>query len=453
MDPNCTANGTCPWGPGVDPNALAVFKQYPLPNGFSAGDGLNTASYTWSAPAPASLNTTIAKIDYSLSNRNWLFIRGNLQDDSALGVRSSPASRPACHELGRQQRIGRRSQLRHLDQPDEQPALQLHSPGLFQLRHRAGIVRKFLRHETIDAQTRTTIVDVPVQNLVDDLTWTKGRHTIQFGANYRLIHNENDSNALSYNSAVTNSYALVDAGIVGVGGSLDPTAFGFPSVDNSFAGSYNYSMTNLAGLLDYVTTQSNYRVSANGQSGSLLPGGAMINRDFKNNEFEYYAQDSWRITPNLTVSYGLRHSLLQTPYEVNGQQVSPTTNLYQWFETRGQGGAGQCRRATLHFFRAVGQAAGWPPLLAMPKADLAPHFAFAYSPNVGQGFWHNFSATQATACCAPAMANITTISAESIVNLFDQYGSYGLSNSITNPTNVLTPDTSPRFTGVTTSPT
>ena len=34
MDPNCTTTGTCPWGPGVDPNSLAVFKQYPLPNGY-----------------------------------------------------------------------------------------------------------------------------------------------------------------------------------------------------------------------------------------------------------------------------------------------------------------------------------------------------------------------------------------------------------------------------------
>ena len=58
---------------------------------------------------------------------------------------------------------------------------------------------------------------MPVQNLVDDLTWTNGRHTLQFGANYRLIHNQSQSNALSYNSAVTNSYALVNAGIVGIG--------------------------------------------------------------------------------------------------------------------------------------------------------------------------------------------------------------------------------------------
>ena len=54
MDPNCTKNGTCPWGAGVDPYSLSVFKQYPLPNGYVAGDGLNTASYTWSAPDPAS---------------------------------------------------------------------------------------------------------------------------------------------------------------------------------------------------------------------------------------------------------------------------------------------------------------------------------------------------------------------------------------------------------------
>ncbi len=34
-----------------------------------------------------------------------------------------------------------------LAQPDEQPALQLRSPELRQLRHRAGLVREFLRHE------------------------------------------------------------------------------------------------------------------------------------------------------------------------------------------------------------------------------------------------------------------------------------------------------------------
>ncbi len=273
MDPNCTANGTCPWGPGVDPNALAVFKQYPLPNGFSAGDGLNTASYTWSAPAPASLNTTIAKIDYSLSNRNWLFIRGNLQDDSALGVPQFPGQPASSTNSGDSK--GLAVGLNSAISANLMNSLRYSyirqgysSYGIGQ-----GSYANFYGMSTIDAQTRTTIVDVPVQNLVDDLTWTKGRHTIQFGANYRLIHNENDSNALSYNSAVTNSYALVDAGIVGVGGSLDPTVFGFPSVDNSFAGSYNYSMTNLAGLLDYVTRSRTIASRLTGKAAACCPAG------------------------------------------------------------------------------------------------------------------------------------------------------------------------------------
>ena len=41
MDPDCQSLGTCPWGPGVDPNTLAMFDEYPLPN-VVGGDGLNT---------------------------------------------------------------------------------------------------------------------------------------------------------------------------------------------------------------------------------------------------------------------------------------------------------------------------------------------------------------------------------------------------------------------------
>jgi len=45
------------------------------------------------------------------------------------------------------------------------------------------------------------------------------------------------------------------------------------------------------------------------------------------NEVEYYGQDSWKMQPNLTLTVGLRHTLLQVPYERNGQEVVPTVNL------------------------------------------------------------------------------------------------------------------------------
>src|SRR5208337_117886 len=311
-----------------------------------------------------------------------------------------------------------------------------------------GAYANFYGMSSLQAETRDTSINLPVQNLVDDVTWTHGRHTISFGGQYRLIHNQSLSNALSYGSGVTNSYALVNGGVVGTGSSLDPTVFGFPAVDPNFSGSYNYSITNLAGLLDYVTTQANYRVSANGQTGTLQPTGGFLYRDFKNNEFEYYGQDSWRVRPNLTFTFGLQHTLLQTPYEVNGQQVSPTTNLYQWFETRGQQAAlGNSVQPAISFAPA-GQARGLQPYWPMQKTNFSPRLALAYSPNVGQGFWHKFFGNGGDSVLRAGYGIYYDHYGESIVSLFNQFGSFGLTDSITNPTNVLTPDTSPRFTGI-----
>ena len=81
MDPHCSALGTCPLGPGANPAVLQLMNSYPLPNGSLAGDGYNTASFTWSAPNPLNLGTYLARVDYSLSEKHRFFVRGNLQND------------------------------------------------------------------------------------------------------------------------------------------------------------------------------------------------------------------------------------------------------------------------------------------------------------------------------------------------------------------------------------
>ena len=65
-----------------------------------------------------------------------------------------------------------------------------------------------------------------------------------------------------------------------------------------------------------------------------MPVGSYVDRNFKANQFEYYLQDSFRVTPKLTVTFGIRHSIAQTPYETNGQQVSPNISMNEWFKTR-----------------------------------------------------------------------------------------------------------------------
>ena len=52
-----------PVGTRVDPDVLSYFSQYPTANGSALGDGLNLGSFTFSPPYPATLNTSIAKLD------------------------------------------------------------------------------------------------------------------------------------------------------------------------------------------------------------------------------------------------------------------------------------------------------------------------------------------------------------------------------------------------------
>src|SRR5215831_7617960 len=91
MDPNCTTS--CPWGHGEDPNSVTTLNAYPDPNTIG-GDGLNTGGFTWSAPAPARLNTYIAKVDYQLNSGQRLFVRGNLQGDRSSSAPQFPGNPP-----------------------------------------------------------------------------------------------------------------------------------------------------------------------------------------------------------------------------------------------------------------------------------------------------------------------------------------------------------------------
>jgi len=448
MDPNCAANGTCPLGAGVDPAVLTVFNQYPQPNGFSAGDGLNTASYTWSAPNPAARNTYIARLDYMPSNRQLLFARGNLQDDKSYSVPQFPGDAASATVWNNSKGFAVGDTWNISPHLINDLRYGFTREGTASRGIGQGQYANFYNISPLNSETRTTIVDVPVHNIVDDVTLIHKEHTIQFGANYRLIYNHRNSDALSYNYGYTNAYALADAGIANTGQSLDPAAFGQPAVAAGFADSYSFAMANLAGLLDLVTTQANYQIAADGNSAALLSEGAMLNRQFKNNEFEYYVQDSWRVRPRLTLTFGLRHTLLQTPYEEHGQQAQPTVDIDQWFKTRAQQALlGNSVQPDL-YFAPSGQARGRKPFWPMQKANIAPRIAIAFSPAPADGFWRKLFGGADKTSIRAGYGIYYDHYGEGIVNLFDQYGSFGLSESITNPTNLLTPDTSPRFTGM-----
>ena len=228
------------------------------------------------------------------------------------------------------------------------------------------------------AETRTTITDVPMHNFVDDLSWTKGKHSIQFGVNYRLIHDQVGTDAYSYNTAESYIGESHDD-IANTGESLDPGAFGFPAVATTFNTSYSYAAMNLAGIVAWGA--DNYSYLAGNGMGTLQPQGAMVSRDFKTNQFDYYIEDTWHALPQLSVTFGVRHMFIQTPYEVNGQQVSPTFSLHDWLQTRAQQAAlGNSVQPEISFAPS-GQGKRGQTFLANGKDNIGPHVGLAYSLN------------------------------------------------------------------------
>jgi hypothetical protein len=449
MDPKCTT--TCPWGRGEDPNALATLKAYPNPNTFG-GDGLNTSGFTWSAPNPATLKTYIAKFDDQITEKQRLFVRGNLQGDRISFAPQFPGDPPSSSIVNTAKGLAvghtwtiSSSLINNFRYGYIRQGLNNVGAGNSSFSDFAGI-------SPLTAENTTTLLSVPVHNLVDDFSWVKGKHTLQFGVNYRLVHNNSLSNNVSFSSASSGDANISQAQIAGTGQSFDPGVFGpgpgpcdpktgagcFPAVSPTFITSYDSAITAVAGLLSTINVHNNYRVTS-ASAASLLPTGADISRNFKANEFEWYVQDSWRVKPNLTVTLGLRHSLLQTPYEVNGQQVAPTINLHQWFLNRGiaasQGKGNQPEFA----FAPSGQSRGGAPYWNMNKLNFAPRFAIAYSPDArtsiraGAGVYYDHFG-------------------EGVVDGFSEFGSFGLTSTQAAPSNVFTPDDVPRYTSRTAVP-
>jgi hypothetical protein len=435
LDSGCSTNVPC----GVNPYVQSYYGPlnqagfYGILN--TVGDGVNNAGYVFASPAPSTLNTSILKIDYSLTSKQQLFARGNLQKDTQAGDENLPGQ-PASswHEDNT-----KGFTVGHTWTPTANIVNDARYAYIRQGYSTRGIGTgtgdwvdfRFLAQPT--AQTRSLVVDVPLHNITDNLTLTRGKHTINLGGNWRGIWNNRGTDANSYSGASTNPYWLAD-------GPNDPSTINpnYPQVGSGFENSYEIAYDTLVGTVPSTTQQYNYSVSSP-TSGSLFPDGAFINRHFHANEFEYFVQDAWRIKPNLTVTLGVRHSILQAPYETHGQQISPTVDTHNWFMERGWAAAkGDVFEDTLSFAPS-GKANGRPGYWAKQKANFAPRLAAVYAPNpktsirAGFGMYYDHFG-------------------EGIVNSFDQEGSFGLSNSVNSPAANYSIEDGPRFTGPHTIP-
>jgi len=464
LDQGCAANGTCPvtpgnlWG-GPGPNGLitnigganpgALFMKYPLPNSSSEGDGLNTGAFTFPGADPIKHDTYIVKLDYKInaSGTHSLFVRGNLQNDHEKQPPQFPGQPSYAFVTNNSKGIAAgytalitNSLINNLRYAFIRQGLGTGGVNSQDFVNFRGL------DDTQALASQTILTNVPVHNFVDDVSWTKGKHTIQFGTNWRIIHNNRQSNADNISTAQTNLYWMNPSFIANEGVSLDPAVDPtgtFPLVDPSFGTSYSFAAMDVAGILSETFTVANQN-----KFGQQIPNGELVPRHFQNYEGELYLQDKWSVTPDLVVTYGVRYSLLQPPFENTGNQVSPTVDMDQWFKTRGNDAyLGTVDQPDLTFGLS-GQANHAKPYWAWDYKNLAPRFAIAYSPHAASGFWHKVFGDAGKSSIRAGYGIYFDHFGEGVVNTFDKKGSWGLTSEFSNPAGVSTVDNSPRYTGL-----
>jgi len=316
-----------PRGVGANPVILQMLALYPAPNDFTTGDGLNTGGFTLDYATPTDDDQGIFRLDHTF-NANWRLDGSvNLSDRdqvssnqvdivNGLATARQPSSGRAVSvglvgvlrsNLTNEFRVGYVLDDRAITVID--PAGQL--PSLNMAIDLAGTT---ILDEPIDVQTqRARRQSFPLQTyqIINNLTWLKGSHTVQSGFNFRLMHEEDFRN-----DKVVGSISIPVAQVGAGSFNRVPASQRPPFILPTDVGRYDQLYAALLGQIDssaYMATRD----------GNLQPNpvGTGLITESDLSAYELYAADTWQISPNLTLNYGVTYNWQTPPTEAGGRQT------------------------------------------------------------------------------------------------------------------------------------
>jgi len=213
----------------------------------------------------------------------------------------------------------------------------------------------------------------PISILYDNATWIKNTHTFNFGGTFTSIK--------GYQASVgTQTIPVVAFGIatgdpVNTGATSIFTTTNFP---NSTSGQ-RADASSLYALLTGRVSSASYSASLDEESKQYML--AQFTEQNRQKELGFFAQDSWRFRPNLTINYGLRWEIDNVPRNVNGTY---TTAGYE--SVWGVSGVGNVFKPGVFTNNAIPQ---FQLVTKDTKAyktrwhDFAPSFGLAWTPHFG----------------------------------------------------------------------
>ena len=357
--------------------------QYPSGNNplASADKGLNFNVLTFNAPQHLDNHAQVAKLDYNIDSagKHTVALRGTLNgasQDSATNLAQFPGQASPQGTLDNSRGMGARYTA-------------VLSPAMVNVVNygytRLGtastgnetVLPTFYFASPI-AVPRPSQRVAPTTNFSDDFTWSKGRHSIQFGLNFRFAENDNNT----FNNVP--NYSFSRNTLLGLGGDLSTLVMNYIGGGASLSSATN--VTNafgpVLGLLNQFGATYNYTVK-----GQAIPFGNPVTTAFEDHEYEGYIQDTFKWKPNLTITLGLRYGISGVPYDINGREVIPTAPLNNFFADRNYAAQNGIANAQLSSARVTyglgGPINGGAGYYGLDKGDFAPRLAIAYSPDNG----------------------------------------------------------------------
>ena len=409
----------------------------------SVGDGLNYSGFRFRAPVSLDNNAFIVRLDYHLTanGKHTLFWRGALQNIWNPQAPFLPGSPPeqTVEDHSKGFVVGYTAVLTPTIVNTFHWGFTRQSTGILGNSSQEWNLFYGLDQGIFYSHNAQT----PVNNLLDDVSWTKGQHTLQFGGNIGFARDPRVSYEHSFNVGKGATNWMSPTGFANTGGYLDPKNGGFPEPASS--SQYDYPVLGLLGMVSDIVGNYNYD-----KSGTVLGSGAPVNRDYGLNWYEFYGQDVWRVKPNLTVTYGLRWSLFPPPWEVNGFQASPTcipavnpgigcppgsSNLGTEFNQNVKNmlqGVGYTATPLVSFILG-GAANNAPGFYNFQKSDLSPRISFAYSPRPEVMWLKKLFGDNDESVIRGGFSRVYDRAGMELLSTFDANAPGGLSATVQNP--------------------